>query len=625
MNVKTASEKWNITEQRITALCRNGRIDGAKKENGCWSIPDDAERPDDGRFKNGKKELKTKPLLPLPIGVSSYRDAVSEYYYVDKTLLIRDFLDTIPKVSLFTRPRRFGKTLNMDMLRTFFEISGEDTSKYFKKKKIWECGEKYRSHQGKYPVVFLSFKDVKYDCWDKALRDIADSIAIEYARHSELSESDKCDRLEKDYYRKVVTKKADEVDLSRALSALSRMLYKHYGEAAVIIIDEYDTPIQQGYVNGYYSQVIGFIRNLFSGAFKDNEFLAYGFLTGILRVAKESIFSGLNNLKEHSILDERFSEYFGFTRDEVMQMLRYYKRADKADEICAWYDGYLFGKTEIFNPWSVISYIDNGCIPRAYWQSTGSNEIIGETVENASFEIQDNLQALLRGESISAYIDSSIIYPEIQTDPSSIYSFLLMTGYLKAADTEEWRGGSLFCDVKIPNKEILSVYGKEILSGTSDIFPQSTAIAVQQAVIKQDAEELKLQLEKLLKQTVSVFDTGHESFYHGWILGIYAIMNDSYRITSNRESGDGRYDIQLKPTNLSMPGILIEIKVLNDKTVADDMISEKLSQLAQTALGQINEKRYVTEMQSEGVRQIVKYGIAFYKKHVDIKSETESF
>ena len=620
IDVKEASQRWGLTGQRITTLCRNGRIKGAVKKNGNWMIPDDAVRPGDARFRITEHTAPERKLLPFPIGVSSYKDAVSDYYYVDKTLLIRDFLDTIPKVSLFTRPRRFGKSLNMDMLRTFFEKTPDDTSKYFKDKLIWSCGKKYQDHQGKYPVIFLTFKDVKFDSWDKALRDIADSIATEYARHSELENSDKCDRMEKQYYQKIVSKEADEVDLSKALSSLSRMLFKHYGENSVIIIDEYDTPIQQGYVRGYYEQVVGFIRNLFSGAFKDNAYLAYGFLTGILRVAKESIFSGLNNLKEHSILDERFSEYFGFTVDEVKQMMRYYGREDKFDEICDWYDGYRFGKTEIFNPWSVISYLDNDCVPRAYWQSTGNNEVIGEIVKSATPEIQENLQSLMRGDSITAYIDSSIVYPEIQNNPSSVYSFLLMTGYLKLSDTDNWQDGTLFCDVKIPNKEISTVYGREILFGISDIIPQSSAILIQQAVLKQNPDELRLQLERFLKQTVSSFDTGYEGFYHGWLLGIYAIMNNLYYVTSNRESGDGRFDIQLKPMKITMPGFLIEIKVLRNAQKKDG-IEEQLKLLAKEALDQINSKKYDVMMQAEGVKQIVKFGIAFYKKQVEICSE----
>ena len=367
LSVKEASAKWNISVRRIQQLCKSGELKGAVMQGRSWQIPENA-----APVVRTKKHSHPSRLLPLPVGVSGYIEAVTNYYYVDKTLFIKSFVDASPKVSLFTRPRRFGKTLNMDMIRVFFEKRFEDTSVYFKDKKIWKCGEAYRSLQGKYPVIYLSFKDVKYSEWEKAFKDIAENIRAEFARHSVLSNSKKCNTLEKEYYRTIYTGAADEVDLSKSLAMLSTMLHKHYGMPAIIIIDEYDTPIQQGFNSGYYENAIGFIRNLFSGAFKDNPHLAYGFMTGILRVAKESIFSGMNNLKVNTIMDDRFSEYFGFTREEVLKMLSYYGREEKADEICEWYDGYRFGSHEIFNPWSVINYIDENCFPKAFWQSTGS-------------------------------------------------------------------------------------------------------------------------------------------------------------------------------------------------------------------------------------------------------------
>ena len=266
-------------------------------------------------------------------------------------MMIKDFIDERPMVTLFTRPRRFGKTLNMDMLRTYFEKSDKDTSVYFRDKKIWNCGQKYRDYQGKYPVIFLTFKDVKFDTWEETFAAIRDIFAKETRRHKELLNSDKCDEYSKKTYEKLADGKVNEVELASALLDLSAMLHKHYAVAPIIIIDEYDTPIQQGYQKDYYDKVIRFMRNLFSGGFKDNQHLSFGFLTGILRVAKESIFSGMNNLSINSVLDNKYSAYFGFTADEVMEMAEYYGAADKYDEICQWYDGYRFGKTEIFNPW----------------------------------------------------------------------------------------------------------------------------------------------------------------------------------------------------------------------------------------------------------------------------------
>lgn len=375
--------------------------------------------------------MATEVKKPLPVGVSDYCLASTEYYYIDKTMMIKDFIDERPMVSLYTRPRRFGKTLNMDMIRTFFEKTDEDTSIYFRDKKIWQCGEKYQAYQGKYPVIFLTFKDVKFNTWEETFSSIRELIAKEAYRHSELQTSQACDNFDRKAYERLLTESANEAELAGALADLSRILHKHYNIAPIIIIDEYDIPIQQGYMQGYYDQVILFMRNLFLGGLKDNKHLSYGFLTGILRVANESIFSGLNNLVISSVMDNKYSTYFGFTEDEVKSMTDYYGVSDKYEELCAWYDGYRFGKTEIFNPWSVINYFSNECEPKAFWQATGSNDIIGEIIAQADEEIYEKLTQLIRGQTITSYIDTDVIYPQIKNNPSTIYSFLLMAGYLK--------------------------------------------------------------------------------------------------------------------------------------------------------------------------------------------------
>ena len=349
--MKTCKEKaleWNVSPRSVNDMCKKGRIQGAIKEKGSWLIPDDSPKPKDGRVSNGKyikKNMVAKAeVKSLPIGISDYVRAQEEYYYVDKTLLIKEFLDKKPLVSLFTRPRRFGKTLNMDMLRVFFEISDKNTSKYFADKNIWQCGEEYRSHQGKYPVIFLTFKDVKFDTWDATIDKIRGLLQEEYGRHQELLNSDKLSQYEKEYFTKIISATANEVELTSSLERLSKMLASHYDKAPVIIIDEYDTPIQEGYSKDFYDEIIGFMRNFFSGAFKDNKNLSYGFLTGILRIAQESIFSGLNNLTVNSVMDEEYDSFFGFTESEVKAMLSYYGVSDKEEELKDWYDGYLFGR-----------------------------------------------------------------------------------------------------------------------------------------------------------------------------------------------------------------------------------------------------------------------------------------
>ncbi|MCR5609594.1 MAG: AAA family ATPase [Lachnospiraceae bacterium] len=464
IDVKTASEKWNITERRVTYLCRNGRIEGAKKEAGLWLIPSNSVKPEDGRKNKIKTLTTTIENLPLPIGVSNYIELVENYYYVDKTLMIKDFLDSRPKISLFTRPRRFGKTLTMDMLKTFFEISENDTSVYFKDKNIWNCGEKYRKEQGKYPVISVTFKDIKYSTWEQSFTAIRDVIVEEYKRHIYILDSNKCNDYDKKYFLNIINQSITEVELAGAFSNLSKMLNIHHNKPAIIIIDEYDTPIHQGFSAGYYDLVVNFMRNLLSGACKDNSNLAFGFLTGIMRVAKESIFSGLNNLAIHSILDTKFSEYFGFTKYEILSMAAYYNSSDKYEEICRWYNGYKFGNNNIFNPWSVINYFYNSCKPKAYWQSTGDNSIIKQLIENSNNETYDNLYTLLQGNVISSYIDSSVIYPEIMSNTSTVFSFLLSAGYLKVINTDNMQDENGIYDLAIPNKEISYVYEKEILS-----------------------------------------------------------------------------------------------------------------------------------------------------------------
>ncbi len=610
MSVKEAARLWDLSERRVSSFCKEGKIEGAFKNKHAWRIPVDAQKPLDQRVKNGTYIKSNRPVnLPLPIGVSDYRLASAEYYYVDKTMMIKDFIDERAMVSLYTRPRRFGKTLNMDMLRTFFEKTDTDTSIYFKDKMIWSCGKQYRNYQGKYPVIFITFKDVKKDSWEETFLRIKQLITIEYKRHTELASSTVIQ--DRDYYEKIISGNLEPALFDSSLYMLSKMLHEHHGTAPIIIIDEYDIPIQQGHMRGYYDQVILFMRNLFSGGLKDNKHLSYGFLTGILRVAKESIFSGLNNLAIHSVLDNKYSAYFGFTADEVKEMAAYYGISEKYDEICEWYDGYRFGETEIFNPWSVINYFNNRCEPRAFWQSTGSNDIIGEIIVEADNDIYTKLAELVNGKSFVTNIDTGVIYPQIKNNPSTIYSFLLVAGYLKVIKTVPAFNGDFLCEVALPNKEISFVYNKEILQKLERMLPQATTISIQEAIFTGNAEKLQSLIQELLLQAVSCFDTAQEHFYHGFMLGICTLFNNAY-VTSNRESGNGRYDIQLMPKSSHLPGILIELKAEKhcDK--------EALKKLSEAALKQINEKAYDTELVNKGVKTIFKYGVAFSGKNAEI-------
>ena len=565
--MKTCKEKaaeWGISYRSVNNMCKNKKIPGAVKVNSSWQIPDDATKPTDGRISSGKYIKKSIQIerKALPIGISDYVRAQSEYYYVDKTLLIKDFLDQKPLVSLFTRPRRFGKTLNMDMIRVFFETSMVDTSKYFKDKKIWNCGEKYRSHQGKYPVIFLTFKDVKFDSWAATLDKIGSLLQIEFGRHMEILADDKLAEYEKDYFNRILNGKANEVELSSAMENLSRMLTRYYGKAPVIIIDEYDTPIQEGYAKDFYDEIIGFMRNFFSGAFKDNKNLSYGFLTGILRIAQESIFSGLNNLTVNSVMDEDYDQYFGFTENEVDKMLDYYGVSNKKEELKGWYDGYLFGDEEIYNPWSVINYIAKGCTPQAYWVNTGKNEVLEDVLKIATDDITQKLYSLLQGESVIARIDQNVVYRSLSEDPANIYSLLLVAGYLKTTKKELQADGSYLCEVSIPNREIAAVYKGEILSHLLQIgaITRTTANKIAESLYVNDYKKLQKAIAEYMDRSISFYDAGAEGFYHGLTLGLIALMDNQYKIKSNRESGDGRYDISLIPRNKKYSGIIIELK-----------------------------------------------------------------
>lgn len=598
LSCSDASKAMGFSVRRIQQMCKNGELPGAIKEGRKWLIPDETIHMN--HFAKNKS---------LPIGVSDFKLATTGYYYVDKTLMIRDFLDKKPMVSLFTRPRRFGKTLNMDMLRVFFEKTNEDTSVYFKDKQIWQCGDYYTKHQGQYPVIFLTFKDVKSMTWEETFQKIRRLISLEFIRHNELETSSVLTAYEKEQYHLLAGDSGDEVDCQMGLQLLSLLLHKHYGRECIIIIDEYDTPIQQGHTCNFYPEIVNFMRNFFSGGLKDNPHLAFGFLTGILRVAKESIFSGMNNLKTYSILDDGYSSYFGFTEKEVKDMLRYYGKDDKYNELSEWYDGYRFGNTEIFNPWSVINYISDNCFPKAFWQSTGNNEIIGEIIQTATPEITKDLYKLLCGEKIAAYIDTGVIYPEVQNNPYSIYSFLLVAGYLKVANIYPQSDGNFMCDVAIPNKEITFVYEKEVLNRTNQ---NSLAISISQAIFSKDTQKLQALLEDFMVKSISSIDGANEGFYHGMMLGLCAILGNRYKIRSNRESGLGRFDIQLMPLTKGMPGFIFEFKHTKDEHT-------DLSALADSALQQIEAKKYDTELRDNGVNSIISIGIAFRGKSTVVR------
>lgn len=611
LKAKDIAQLWGITPRRVNQLCTAGFIPGAYKEGRFWLIPSDTQKPK--ILRNKQNPPLSGRLLPCPVGITSYKEVSRECYYVDKTLLIKDIIDDHSKVYLFTRPRRFGKTLTMDMIRTYFEKTSTDTSIYFSDKKIWDCGDAYRRLQGTYPVIFLSFKDAHQTNWTDMYRSLCFTLKEEFLRHIELLSSKAINEYDKKYILNLINDVADSTDYQFALGKLSSLLATHYNQKVIIIIDEYDTPIQQGHLYHYYNEVVGFMRNLFSSALKDNENLEFGILTGILRIAKESLFSGLNNLVVNTILDDKYSEYFGFTVNDISNMAAYYGRTEKLSELKEWYDGYLFGNTEIYNPWSVINYFNNNCKPKAFWSRTSGNEIIGELIRSSDKEVYESLSLLLQGKEVQSIINTDIIYPEVNADSDTIYSFLLVAGYLRATSVISEFNDNPICSLKLPNREIKSVFQKEILDNYNTLFNGYLLRDFELALRTGDTTLFTDTLQKYLLQSASTFDTASENFYHGTVFGMLAILSDRYYITSNRESGEGRFDIQLEPKDKSQLGYIIEFKA--GKNLSDIELADSAS----SAIQQIQSKKYSTALEYHGIKKIGLFGIAFSGKHVAAK------
>lgn len=618
IKAKELAKLWGLSPRRVNQLCKENLLSGAYKDGKFWMIPANVAKPEIVRKKKMQSEetqVKTYVTRPCPVGITSYKEVSKECYYVDKTLLIKNIIDDHSKVFLFTRPRRFGKTLMMDMARTFFEKSDVNTASYFKDKKIWQAGQQYREYQGKYPVIFFSFKDAHQTDWEEMYKSLCFTIKEEFSRHMELLSSEVLTDYDKKYFENILNDRAESTEYQFALGKLSSMLATHNKSKVIIIIDEYDTPIQQGYLHGYYDNVVGFMRNLFSAALKDNGNLEFGILTGILRIAKESLFSGLNNLVVNTILDEKYSEYFGFTPQEVQEMATYYGKPEKVQEIGAWYDGYLFGKQEIYNPWSVINYFSNDCKPKAFWSRTSGNEIIGQMIQNSNKQIYENLTLLLQGKEVQAIVDTDIIYPEIDENSDAIYSFLLVSGYLRVTDIISEMNDTPICSLAIPNREIKSVFQKEIMEQNNKLFTGTILRNFELSLRTGNAELFTDTLQSYLMQSASCFDTAQENFYHGTVFGMLAIMSDKYYISSNRESGDGRLDIQLEPKDKKQMGYIIEFKA------GKELEKEQLEQLAQHAVTQIHDKNYLKDMRYRGIKKIGLFGIGFCGKHVAVKYE----
>lgn len=549
------------------------------------------------------------------------------FYYVDKTLLIRELLDNPAMVTLITRPRRFGKTLNMSMLQAFFEI-GSGGKPYFEKLGIWKCGEKYTGYCEKYPVISISFKDVKGEDWETMYGQFCSAIRNEVGRlegKGMLAGAGTVQRME---IEDIICGRADKNTYMNSLQTLSIALYRTTDQKPIILLDEYDVPIHEAHEKGYYRKALGFEKTWLSAGLKDNRNLQFAVVTGVLRIAKESIFSDLNNLKVCSVISDRYGEYFGFTEDEVRDLAEYYGVPDKIGEIQDWYDGYRMGDREIYNPWSVTNYFTEGCRAQAYWSQTSRNSIIKSMLARADEEQQRELRELLEGKSCEKIISDSITYDTLDeaslerapSDTTALFTLLLMTGYLKIERVIRILSSSYVCEMKIPNKEIRSLYADEILDYCRDLIPVSISTRFEDALLSNNPEKLQRTMREFLLQSASAHDLAHEVFYQGLMTGLCGVMYDNYYQSGNVESGEGRYDIQLKPKQTDRPGILIELKVyLGDKK--GEKLQQELENLARKAVAQIERKSYYTDLKMYGCHKIFIYGMAFKGKNVEIYSE----
>ena len=557
---------------------------------------------------------------PIAIGVENYKRIIDgSYYYVDKTLLIKEIKDKGGTVNLFTRPRRFGKTLALSMLKTYFEADTDekgnqtDNSRYFEGMKIMQAGEKYTGELGKYPVISLSLKSAKQPTYEMAYRMMKDQITLEFARHRYVLNKEILLPNERRKFESLMLEEADAAEYAAALWFLSYCLKRYHNRNVIILIDEYDVPLENAYFEGFYDQMIKFIRSLFESALKTNDNLEFAVITGCLRISKESIFTGLNNLKVISVLNNDYAEYFGFIEPEVYKMLQDYGLEEKMGEAKEWYDGYLFGNTEVYNPWSIINYVDTArsdrnAFPRPYWSNTSSNSIVRELVENADAEVKKELEELIAGGTIEKPVHEEITYGDIRSSQDNLWNFLFFTGYLKrAAERQENR--TIYLTMRIPNEEILSIYENTIREWFNQRVRAADFRPFYEAVLSGDSERMADFISRQLMGSISYYDNA-ESFYHGYLVGTFSGL-EGYELASNKEAGDGRPDIVLSPFTPKQPAVIIEIKVAKK--------FPQMEAMCDAALAQIEEKNYAAELEEEGYQKIIKYGICFCRKACMVK------
>lgn len=555
--------------------------------------------------------------LKMPIGIENFGELIRDgYYFVDKTDFLRQLIDKHSKVTLITRPRRFGKTLTLSMVDWFFSIEKKEKSRdLFQHLEIAKSGTKYMAQCGQYPVLFISLKNIGGMTWQNMLDSFRIWISTWCSEHRYLLEQILDPGLQQ-RFQNLLMQTGGQEEMATALYLLMILLFHYYHKPVIVLIDEYDAPIEMAWENGFYKECITFMRQFLGSVLKTNEYLDFALLTGVLRVAKESIFSGLNNFRNCSVLDKKYSEIFGFTSEEVKTMLQSLGFVQKMPEVKSWYDGYRIGGQEIYNPWSVLSYIDHECIPKPYWVRTSANGVLKQLLMGADPLQITSIQRLLYNETIDVTIDESVIYPELDQDPSALFTLLLTTGYLTAENADPILDDRY--SLKIPNKEIRKLYSNEILNYLAKGLNKNTFDTLFMFLFQGNAEQFSWQLQKILRQFVSTYDAANkESFYHGFMLGITALfLGSEYLVESNRESGYGRFDLAIFPKDTTKAGVILEFKAVASEA--------ELRQKAEEAREQIEDRAYSTEFEKRGIRNVWKYGIAFCGKKVTVVTNNKS-
>lgn len=550
---------------------------------------------------------------PLPIGISDFKKLIdNNCVYVDKTLLIQEILEKGTDVALIPRMRRFGKTLNLSMLRYFFEKTEQDTSYLFKNLAIWKS-KKYREMQGQFPVVFITFKDIKHASWERTFEHFRILIAEEFQRHSYLLEEELLTPAEKEDYGKILRKEGSQTLYEQSLRYLTKWMHLYHKKKVVVLVDEYDTPAHASYVGSYYDVLIIFLRNWLSGGLKDNTYLEKGVLTGILRIAKESVFSGANNISSFTILDEGFQDKFGLLEAEVSKLLEDYGFSDHLPEVRKWYDGYRVGSCPgIYNPWSVLNYIMQKGVLSPYWVNTSDNVLMKQLIAEGTDDLKADMEELLRGGIVEKTVEEGIIFTDLKKNPDTVWSLLLFSGYLTMAATPSY---GTPCKLQIPNIEVSELYRSMVLNWFKESIREPKYRLLLTSLASGDIKSFSQIFKEFVSSSFSVFDITQkepERVYHAFVLGLLVGLKDRYQVKSNRESGLGRYDVILFPRDSQDLGIVMEFKKVEIAGEAH------LEAAANSAIKQIEEKNYAQELLDEGVKRILYLGFAFNGKTVFI-------